>query len=490
MLFLILIIGGFLRLIRYPPIWIVDSARDLLVGLHISRYHEYPVIGHWAYGLNIPYPPYYYYFLGFLSKISADPFFTFLIFISFQVLGIFIIYKIGTLLYNRKTGLLTAFLFSVSAIMVVTGSMIETVFFNIPVFLLSFWMFVLFNKSKNPKFAFISIFLILLSGSIHASSIPFLFLYLFLEMILLGKKNINLIIKLLAFTLLAALIIYLPLLNFYGIKGIILQSGLKHTFIPQNNLVSAFANNSGYLLRLIFFSDITAIVYFAAGIIVLTVLLMFSGFKKIKPLFLPLGFIAYLLFIASISGKNIYLHYLSLLIPFVFLTTSFLLTENLKSGRIIFKAITSTVALLLFFLFINNLNGKVNWVYGDYKIYEKLADEIKTDFDLKQNKLAADKNFSYQSIVITSKDNYKNSFLLWYFLEKKYGQKQAKIADSDKDFLRLINGDVIYLLCDLRPDPAFLDPCKYEFQKDYPGYKYLYALSPVDKDYATLVFQK
>src|SRR3990172_2927774 len=103
LLILILTAGAVLRFLRFPPIWVTDSARDLLMGLHITRYHELPKVGHWAYGVSFPYPPYYYYFLGVLSSLSTDLFFIFAVFVFVQLLGVLSIYKIGSLLFDKKT---------------------------------------------------------------------------------------------------------------------------------------------------------------------------------------------------------------------------------------------------------------------------------------------------------------------------------------------------------------------------------------------------
>ena len=129
-----------------------DSARDLLMGLHIAWFKELPMVGHWAYGVGFPYPPYYYYFLGVLSYISTDLFFIFAVFVFIQLLGVLALFKIGSILFDKKTGLLCGFFYSISVIMVVSGSMIETVFFNIPIFLSSFYTFVLFYKTNRILF--------------------------------------------------------------------------------------------------------------------------------------------------------------------------------------------------------------------------------------------------------------------------------------------------------------------------------------------------
>ena len=232
------------------------------MGLHIARYQELPKVGHWAYGVSFPYPPYYYYFLGFLSSISTDLFFIFTVFIIIQLIGIVALYQIGTLLYNRLVGLLAGLFYALSAIMVIAGSMIETVFFNVPVFLLSFWSFVEFYKSKKIRFAILSILLILLSASIHASSLPFLFLYILLAVFRLGKKKVFQIFLLFTFTLFLTIVFYFPLIRYYSLHGFILELTKTDTGITGNNVFLAFLASLGKPLRLLFFSQLNSIIYF------------------------------------------------------------------------------------------------------------------------------------------------------------------------------------------------------------------------------------
>ena len=488
LLFFILLLGAVLRLTRYPPVFVVDSARDLLMGLHIARDLELPLVGHWALGVSFPYPPYYYYFLGILSSISTDLFFIFSVFVFIQLLGIIALYQIGALLYNRKAGLLAGLFYAVSAIMVISGSMIETVFLNIPIFLFSFWSFVVFYKSQRTSYAFLTILIILVSASIHASSIPFLFLYTVVAVYRLGKENIGKIFLLIIFTFCLAVIFYLPVVRFYGLSEFLRLLFYKLRETSSNNVFLVFLLNWGKLLLLLFFSRLNSVIFFISYVLLLLSLLLRADLKKIKGLFIPIGCIGYFLLLAAVAQKDIYLHYLIIITPFVFLGVSYLLIENLKSKTLLLKVVTVSVAVVTLFLFVKGLWESVPWVSGDYRTYAKLTDLIMSDVSKRKKEMGLKKDNFYQVFVVTPEDNYKNSFLVWYFLEKKYHQKHAKVANTERDFIPLGGKEVIYLICDFRSRPSFSVRCLEEYTTSNPDKKYEGLLEQIDQNYQTHVF--
>lgn len=458
------------------------------MGLHIAQFKELPIVGHWAYGVSFPYPPYYYYFLGFLSYISTDLSFIFAVFVFLQLLGVLALFKIGSLLFDKKTGLLCGFFYSFSAIMVFSGSMIETVFFNIPIFLFSFYSFILFYKTNRIFYALFSFLLILVSVSIHASSLPFLFLYAVLIVYRLRKEKIKKIIILFSLFFTMSLIFYLPVIHYYGLPGFFKLLFQEEKALTANNIFLAFLSNWGKLLRLLLFSHAQAIIFFVISVIILLYLLFRHNIKKIKSLIIPVYCIGYLLAASSVTQKAIYLHYLSICIPFVFLGISFLIVENLKSKSLFLKSTTLSVMAVIVFIFLKIPDESVYWVIGDSQTYEKLTDLIMQDVAVrkKASSIVAD-NF-YQVFVMTPHDDYKNSFLIWYFLEKKYQQKLIKISNSNKDFIPLANTQIVYLVCDLRSAEDFYKPCLEKYSQKNPSKKYEGLLKQIDKDYALHVF--
>ena len=489
-LFLILCFGAYLRFSRYPPIWTVDTARDLLMGLHISRFHEIPAVGHWALGMSIPYPPYYYYFLGLLSYISADLFFIFSVFVFIQLAGIIALYKIGALLYGKKTGLLAGLLYAISAITVISGAMIETVFLNIPVFLFSALSIIIFYRRSKIRFAYLSIFLILLSSAIHASSVPFLFLFVFLALVKLTGKSLARIFTFLLLVSSMILVFYSPVIRYYPFPEFLsLLSPGNPPFSPIG-FFPAFFQNWEKLLRLLFFSRPLPIIYFIFYFFILLFLLLYNSPKRIKALLFPLGCITYFLLSAAVFPEEIHLHYLTVLIPFVFLTVSFLLTENFKSRYLFPGVITLSLSAVLLLIFLNGLTGPVPWVVGNYRVYEKLADTIFTGTRKIKKLSRFDRGDFYRVLVIAPEDDYKNSFLLWYFLEKKYRQKLVKIADTRKDFIPVGETELDFLVCDLSSVPDFDPECLQEYSRVYPGNNYQRSMETNDSNYTTHVFTK
>lgn len=487
-LYSILVSGALLRILRFPPIWVTDSARDLLMGLHIAWFHQLPRVGHWALGSSFPYPPYYYYFLGLLTYISSHLSFIFGVFVFVQLLGVLALYKIGALLFSKKTGLLAAFFYSFSAVTVISGSMIETVFFNVPIFLYSFYTFILFYKTKRMFFAFVSLFFILISVSIHASSIPFLFLYAVVTVYRLRKEKMQKIILLITLFSAMSIIFFFPVIRLYGLQGFLTLLFQEGKTLSGNNIFFTFLSNWGELLRFLLFSHIQAIIFFVISVIVQLYLLFRHNSKKIKGLAICGFCIGYLLAAISITQKEIYLHYFSLGMPFVFLAVAHLLVENFKSASSFVRSVTLSVMAVMLFIFLKTPNESVYWVTGDAHTYEKLADTVIADVADRQKVSSERGNDFYQVFVVTPYDDYKNSFLVWYFLEKKYQQKLIKISNSRSDFIPINDARVIYVVCDLRSVQDFGKACLEKFSQKNPSKKYEGFLKRIDKDYTLHVF--
>ena len=143
---------------------------------------------------------------------------------------------------------------------------------------------------------------------------------------------------------------------------------------------------------------------------------------------------------------------------------------------------------VIVFLFLKFPNESDYWVTGNSQTYEKLADLIWKDVQSREKVSTNVAENFYQVFVMTPHDDYKNSFLIWYFLEKKYLQKLIKISNSNQDFVPLADTKVVYLVCDLRSAADFYTPCLEQYSKKDPSKKYEGLLKQMGKDYALHVF--
>ena len=143
---------------------------------------------------------------------------------------------------------------------------------------------------------------------------------------------------------------------------------------------------------------------------------------------------------------------------------------------------------IIVFLFLKIPDESIYWVTGNSLTYEKLADSIWEDAQARGKASSNVAENFYQVFVMTPHDDYKNSFLIWYFLEKKYRQKLIKISNTNMDFVPLADTRVVYLICDLRSAADFYTPCLEKYAKKNPSKKYEGLLKQMGKDYALHVF--
>ncbi|MEK7499760.1 MAG: glycosyltransferase family 39 protein, partial [Patescibacteria group bacterium] len=119
LLLLFVVVGIVLRFYRFDAAigWWGDAARDYLVSYHLAEFNEALMVGHFATGISngFYHPPYYYYFISFLIRIFESPLFATGFFTFFHSLSTLAMYGIGKELYDKRVGLLSAGLFSISA---------------------------------------------------------------------------------------------------------------------------------------------------------------------------------------------------------------------------------------------------------------------------------------------------------------------------------------------------------------------------------------
>jgi hypothetical protein len=154
-LIFIIALGAFLRLYNFPRRFgfDFDAARDSLVASLFSEKLIIPLTGASSSVAPFNFGPWYYYLLIIFEKLI--PFYgSWISVIITNLLTIFVFYKIGEAIENKKLGLLLAFVFSISPSQLVLSTTLSNPSI-IPLFSsLSIFFFIKYIKTEKLKFSF------------------------------------------------------------------------------------------------------------------------------------------------------------------------------------------------------------------------------------------------------------------------------------------------------------------------------------------------
>lgn len=178
LLFSILLLGFFLRVynISGESVWLDEGYSIRIAKLEISQIVEESA--------NDVHPPFYYIILHFWIKLFDDSEFTTrLLSAFFDCFAIFVIYKVGVLLFNREVGLLSALLLTLSRFHIQYSQEVRMYTLMSFLALLSFYFYVKILEKREifSIFGYVTTSVFLLYTHIHglfivaAQNIHFLF---------------------------------------------------------------------------------------------------------------------------------------------------------------------------------------------------------------------------------------------------------------------------------------------------------------------------
>lgn len=217
-----------LRLWKWPVYLNFDfeKARDLIDSMNIFLNHKLTLLGPTTEVEGIFHGPLYYYLLGLVGFLTKGaPWVGSIISFGFNLFGIFVIYYIAKEIFNKKIGLLAAFLYTLSFESISYAYWLSNPGPSVPFIFLMFFFFYQFIKEKTDKYLSLSLFCFGLTIQFQILNIIFLPALLVLYL-LSTKPRIN--FKWIIYSLISFL---LPVSSY-------LLFDLRHNFLMTRNFVT------------------------------------------------------------------------------------------------------------------------------------------------------------------------------------------------------------------------------------------------------------
>ena len=300
-------------------------------------------------------PPTYYYLITFLYWLFRSDLVVTFIFMLMEVISVYIIFLLGKILDNTRTGLISALFYSTSSAMIGYSRHIWEPY-RLPFFItLSFYLLFLSLKKNSGQ-------LLLLSGFFYAVSLmyissflvfPFflaLFIYCSIK-INAGKSKIRSIFQF----LLILFLFYSPVIFFESRNGFPFINFLSGFFNQDSNFIrlesghflNSLATHGELFLNSVFKTD--SLTYLIPYLILPFVFLILN-LRRIKTLNRKISVILIMFsagfLLTGFYGKAIYVHRLASLYPMFFIISAYPVTFL---NRFLFRR-SGLTGLLVFFI--------------------------------------------------------------------------------------------------------------------------------------------
>lgn len=418
---LCVLIGGIFRLtFALTQLgWWNDPSRDFLAGYHIVHFHEYPFLGPACSGFQVGlyYPVYYYYFIALLIRIYDSPFFVTSVFSLLQTVGIIFFFYLAKNLLNRSSAYIATTFFTFSTLGIMMGGATVSAYSSMPFLFIGSYFMIKAIKKRHVSHAFFGIFFLTISNAINYNSLLVTLLFLLWSLITFRKRKM-VALSICVYAAFLFLAINFNNILFYGLPTFLLfflstQNLSSHPDVISN-LTQIFKMSLHWIFPELFIGC-----FLTASLITVLIFKLKASFRPLIPLLITI-FIH--LFFLAIKGSTFYEHQTFIFLPFYILTVSYLLSEawrRSKKNREVKALVLFVGATLFFYSSKSPLGGPRNPIYNEYEsLSEVLIPKIenKNSFDL---------------IVNIGDDHWSESTNLWYFLEKKLGQKLRLINDYD-----------------------------------------------------------
>jgi len=217
-----------LRLWKWPGYLNFDfeKARDLIDSMNIFLNHKLTLLGPTTEVEGIFHGPLYYYLLGLVGFLTKGaPWAGSIVSFGFNFFGIFVIYYIAKEIFNKKVGLLAAFLYALSFESVSYAYWLSNPGPAVPFIFLMFFFFYKFLTEKQGKYLVLSLFCLGLTIQFQVLNVIF-FPALLVLYLLSSRPRIN--FKWTIFSLTSFL---LPVSSY-------LLFDLRHNFLMTRNFIN------------------------------------------------------------------------------------------------------------------------------------------------------------------------------------------------------------------------------------------------------------
>lgn len=395
---LILLLGALLRFYDFPNRYSIsgDSARDAMVAFESASRLQLPLTGPFSSLGSFTFGPWYFWIISMGALVLRFAFAPWLLITLSSIFTVYLMYKIGTQVFNQKTGLTLAFITAISPFQNITSTGLTnpniTAFFSA----LSIYLFLRSFRSKNPKTLPFFFGLILgISVTIHYSVAGLL--PLAPALLLRSNQKISSFIKSIGGILAA----FTPTLlfelnnNWFNLKNIIYyyQVGQYNIYVPNRWLFYIRDFWPGFLAEF-FGLHIYIAVPLTLAIIAISLYLIYRKKFSLTLLILTIILAINFLILRYYRGERSYgyLQYLyPLLITFLGIFINYILTQ--------FKSKYTIIALISAFFLVTFINTapKFERSYKNATIIE-MSNAIIENFPSEKFMLYQCESYSYDNI--------------------------------------------------------------------------------------------
>lgn len=401
-----------------------EQGRDLLVVRDIVLSHKIVLIGPRTAVDGIFHGPFYYYLAVIPFLISkGNPVFIAYFFIFINSLSVFFGYLLGKELFNKRVGLITAFLFTFSFGAIAISRWLSHPPLIIPLSCLFFLFLAKFIKGKN-NYLILTALLFGLCGQIEFTNY-LLFGFILLSVLIIFRKRIKEQKPIL-------LLVSLSVFIFSSISNYILFD-VRHDFLISKGFIKLFTKESGYYGTFVnsIASSIDNFVKIANDTIfplhsIPAVLIVFLGLffviktekEKIGKFFILIWLMAPF-FVFTLIKYNALYHY------FAFIIIGLLIVFAVLIDRIFINKKNVAFGLLIIFTIVN-LFTWYTYLPTNYRVFFQ-----STQPDLKYRdqemvvkeiyKIANGKPFYFQAYTIPYWLQQEWEYLFWYYGKNVYG---------------------------------------------------------------------
>ncbi len=483
LLLLLVFVGIVLRFYRFGDTigWWGDAARDYLVALHLAKFNETLLVGHFATGLagGFYHPPYYYYFISLLIRIFESPFFATGFFTLLHSLSIFTMYGIGKELYDRRVGLLSAGFFALSAKMVNTSRGLISANATLPLVMLSLLFYIKGIKNAHKGYVCLALTLLFIAGSFWYGAFTLLPYMLILAFWKFRSQN-RFLITLVIYIFVGLMVVVLPLVLYFGIDRVIA------VFLPQSSIRFDFSLFGSFIdivqiyFIAVFDQNSLFAIYGAVFLLLLTLFLVWKSPCSLSKLILPTFAVVYIALLGSLRRGEFLVHYLTPYEPILFLVAGYLLAKAFRyaqGSRLLQICVIGVGGALL--LIISNNFSYIKYIPSDYRESREVADLI----------LSQVGRSSFQ--VTTSAPDTSpgwESPTLWYFLERDTQTRLVHTVNYGEN-LEENNQEYVYRIFVCKNFNSLQEDfdCYEKLYQRYPQYTFIRAIT-YQKNYKYVIY--
>jgi 4-amino-4-deoxy-L-arabinose transferase-like glycosyltransferase len=469
LLAVIWLIGLTLRLVYFSQTMPIqgDAARDLLVGWHMLKYGEIPLLGQTASGIPVDfaYPPYYFWFIGALMWIAhGNTLSILLFFVILRSSEILLVGLVGARLFGKSAGIAAAIFMAFASNVISEHITMYSGPLGTPFALLSVYIFLRSWQLRKRVGVFAAIALVFVAASFSYSAwtlLPIYFLGAFF-----GFHARRLLVQVLAWSGLLFITFHMLLLPAYGLRGIL------HAYSPltlitfRDNFVSHVISRT-QLFGNSYFLSFPTLFLVAAGLLVL---LEISHARKLMPRMMWLAcWVALILILAGAKTDVFSSHYFAFIVPFFPVAAGALVSIGFASRKSFMGVVLAIVASVS--LITSTVQKELPGFGGvPWQEAQRVSQAIySAAYQIQQKEAFPDMRFFQTSSLVPEGDG--ESATLWYFLERTTGEKRiavskegALLPQTDNYYIFLYcrnwqrEADCVNMFADDHPDHLLVKP--------------------------------